>query len=451
MTPTPFALSGVPPFLDGVYLATNAVPDARLIVDCPSGCFFKCERIALSHDATSTLFDPLGDHRIVQSGITFTELTLGSESALRPLLRRVVERTRPAALFVTQASPVTLTSNDLGALAEEFTREAGVPVVAITPDTFEGDWLDGWERFTEAVVAALARGPDRGAGAGAGAGHGDPREVVLVGYLADRLEADHRANLAELERLLAGLGLRLTGVACGGTTLRELETALRAPLVVELPYAGAAARRLAERTGATVVRTDLPLGVEGTVRWLETIAAAAGAEAALEPLLERELTSLVPAIEQARARFLRDRRVALAADPALAAGLAGFLAELGVAVPLVAARTRHERRLTGLRQALAEAGGGAAPRLLHDVGVADLTAHLTALPPAERPIALVGSSLERDVARDLDLGFLELGYPAYVTHAFAPRPSLGFAGALRLVDELVTAVQTGEYLRNSAR
>lgn len=145
----------------------------------------------------------------------------------------------------------------------------------------------------------------------------------------------------------------VTAIGAGGSVSR----AISSPLLIELPRAGRAARRLAERTGATVVPTALPLGVEATNQFIETVAAEAGpeAEAAAGPLIEAELLAFLPAVEQARGRFLRDRRVAVAADPALAAGLVSLLAEQGVAVPTAAAHTRAERRLPPLRAALASA------------------------------------------------------------------------------------------------
>ncbi|MDH5491779.1 MAG: nitrogenase component 1, partial [Myxococcales bacterium] len=238
-------LSSVPPFLDGVYLGTNAIPDAYLVIDCPSGCFGKCERIALNHDLGSTLFDPMGKHRIVQSGINFAELTMGSERALGQLLHSVVEKTQPKALIMTQATSALLTSNDLEALCLRYGAELELPIVYLPPQTLEGDYVDGYEAFLEALVEALLPPASEPRAALEG--------VSLVGFLVHRLEEDQRADLEELRRLVEALQLPLRGILLDGSPMETLAEALKAEALIELPHAGQAARRIAERTGARVL------------------------------------------------------------------------------------------------------------------------------------------------------------------------------------------------------
>jgi len=437
-----FELSSVPPFLDGVYLGTNAVADAYLLIDCPSGCFFKCERIAVNHDTTSTLFHPMGKHRIVQSGINFGDLAMGSEVVLQQLVERVLEKVAPKALFLTQASPIALTSNDLTALAKRLTEQLQLPVTFLQADSLGGDYLDGFARFSEALVdLLLARSDPDGA-----APCGD-NEVLLGGYFADRLEADHRASIEELARLLGGLDLELAAVLCGGGELDGMQRAASAPTVIELPYAGESMKMLAERSGATRIATPLPVGLGGTVAWLQAIGEALQRQSQAERFIDRELAEKVPAVELARRRFLEQRSVAIAADPPLARGLVELAHELGMEVPLVSLRTRHQGAID--RFAAALDGTAEESEITTDMSVGALKRRLTAI-RAERPIdILIGSSLERDVARDLQIGFVELGYPSFVQHAFFPKPLLGFTGTMRLVDDLVNAVQLVDYLRNS--
>ncbi len=434
-----FALSTVPPFLDGVYLGINAVPDAWLLIDCPSGCFCKCERIALNHDLTSTLFDPMGEHRIVQSGVTFSDFAMGNEPLLARLMDQLTARGLPGAVFVAQASSVALASQDMSALTERLSRRADVPVIPIASETFEGDWIDGFERFGEAVVAALSaiRGGDH-----KGTGAPGKNKVSIVGYLADRLEADHRANIDELRRLLEALGLELQTVLAGGAPLGDLGRLFDSSLLLAFPYAGSTARRVAAESGAEVLEVELPVGVGGTARFIEAVAGATGRERQADLLMRREIPLCVPAIERAADRFLQDTKIAIAADPALAAGLIRFAADLGTEVSVVAARTRSAARTIGLESA---PEATKKRTLLYDATPSDLAAAITGMETGERPQVLVATTMELDVACDLAMGFVELGYPSYMVHALAPRPSLGFAGALELCQELVRARQSAEY------
>jgi nitrogenase molybdenum-iron protein alpha/beta subunit len=439
----------VPPFLDGVYLGINAVPDAYLLIDCPSGCFFKCERIALNHDLNSSLFDPLGRHRIVQSGINFEDLAMGSEAVLERIARRVRDGAKPPALFLTQSSPVVVTSNDMVTFAGSLAERLAIPVSYLPPRTMDGDYLDGFACFVEALseVAEKRSGSRKRTAGAAGTDRG---EVTLVGYFADRLEEDHVANLAELRRLVGLLGGNLAGVLCGGDSLQDLERAMEAPVLVELPYGGKAARRIADRTGARVVSAPLPVGIGGTERFIGALGEPLGVSGPmLRDILGAELGALMPTLERVRSRFLSDRRAAVAADPAMAGGLSGFLAELGMDVPVVSVRTRAEDRLEEVRQAVAGAGLGGS--VVHDLSVPALRQTLEKAANDRELDLLIGSSLERDTACDLGLGFVEIGYPSFVTHALFPRPFLGFAGVRRLADDLVNAVQQLDHERNRAR
>jgi nitrogenase molybdenum-iron protein alpha/beta subunit len=434
-----FALSSVPPFLDGVYLAVNAVPDLCLLIDCPSGCFFKCERIALNHDSTSTLFDPMGRHRLVQSGVDFGRLALGSEPALSELARRAVTELRPAAVLLTQASPLVVTSSDLDSFAQRASAELRVPVRYIAPQITEGDFLDGFERALEAVAEILV---DRTEPPRVEAG------VALVGYFADRLEQDHRASLAELRRLLAALGLSCHGVMLDGTPLGELGAMLGAQTLLELPYAGSAARTIAARSGARIVQASLPIGLGGTLRWLERLVSDLSLDrGCLDRLIESELEQLVPTTDLARRRFLEGRRAVVAGEPEIVAGLVEFLAELSVDVPLVSVHARSSERTETVRQAVRRAR--TSTEIVHDVSVLELRNRVEALGSERAPHVVIGSALERDIARDGGFGFIELGYPSFLIHALSPRPLLGFAGARKLLDELVAAVQLADYSRQS--
>jgi len=53
------------PYQLGVYLAVNAVPDACLVVDGLNCALPKADLLAGNHDLNSTLFSPLGRHRLV--------------------------------------------------------------------------------------------------------------------------------------------------------------------------------------------------------------------------------------------------------------------------------------------------------------------------------------------------------------------------------------------------
>ncbi len=79
------------PFLIGVYLAINAIPDAYGIIDGPNCLFFKAEYIHGKHDIRSTLLDVLGHHRIAATTIHRTsfinKIAFDPVNDLTPIMR----------------------------------------------------------------------------------------------------------------------------------------------------------------------------------------------------------------------------------------------------------------------------------------------------------------------------------------------------------------------------
>jgi nitrogenase molybdenum-iron protein alpha/beta subunit len=53
---------------------------------------------------------------------------------------------------------------------------------------------------------------------------------------------------------------------------------------------------------------------------------------------------------------------------------------------------------------------------------------------------VIGSSLFKYLTADRGIPYIELGFPSYLTHVLHPRPYLGFAGALCIIESLFDAV-----------
>lgn len=430
---TPSHLPSVPPFRDGVYLGVNAVPDVALVVDCPEGCYFQAERVGLNHDLTSTLLDPLGRHRLVQTEVDYGRLPLGTERHLEATLDRVVAKLSPALVLVAQATMVEVTGNDLDALAARAEERLGVPVRHVRGDSLRGDFLDGYAAFLGVLADVLAPRQVEA-----------PDAVGLIGYFPDRLEEDHRANLRELTRLVEALGVPCTGALCDGGDTRSLARVLGAGTLIGLPHGRGLARRVARRTGARVLELPLPIGLEATAAWVTALGEALGRGDAARSLLDAELGLLVPPLDHLRTTRLVGRSAAIAHDPYWAAGLAGAFVELGLRVPVVALR---RRRGPAFEPPCAWADP---PRVLEDFGVPALRAALEQAVPGGRVDVLVGPQELRGVADDVGAAFLEAGYPSFTTHAFFPRPFVGFAGVRRLVDELVNGLEERAWRETAA-
>lgn len=407
------------PHLLGVYLAVNAICDSRLVVDGPTCLFYKGEFIQGSHDWASDLLASDGRHRIWHSDTDVNRASLDNEAGLAA---RLEDACAGCAIVFLSALPFCVVGGtDYARLARKAGERAGQPVVCVPGKSLEGDWLSGYGDVLEALAEAVSIPP----------GRRSKDTAAVVGHLMDRNEGDRRGDVSELKRLLRGLGLEPVSIWLSGGGWDELSAAARAGLVISLPYGRRAARRLARRTGAKLVETGLPLGLEGTRRWLEQVAAASGRLERARAFIREEAARAVPLLERVVPHALTGRRVAFAGDPHLCEALAGLLEEFGAS--LSAGWLMADP--VGLDAAL----------------VRRLKKNRTVVFQPTRD-ALEASWRKAEAGTDLVVAnshalewlrpggpWMELGFPSQFTHCLREDPILGFAGCVGLVERMANA------------
>jgi nitrogenase molybdenum-iron protein alpha/beta subunit len=407
-SPSPLVLS----YLTGVNLAVNALRDVYLLVDGPNCVFFRTAQIQGNHDWNSTLVSCSGLHRVVDTDCTTERAAAGDDRLLISRLREVDARPECGLILLCAMSMVVATGRQYDKLLRDLEGQLCKPVVFVPPGSLEGDWLLGYSR----TLAALANGITLDDGTER---HED--RVAVVGYLWDRNEADHRANLAELRRLLDGLGLGLCSCWLSGGTLVELAAVSQAGTIISLPYGREAARILAGRTRARLVECSLPVGLDGTGAFLRTVGDALGRSEQAGALVERELAETVPKLQWILPHSLLNQAVVVMGDPHLAQALAGMAAESGCRVVLKTALGSYTEAGPDpeeLREKLEDlrAAGSLDLGITNSMGLALLGA-LPGIVP-----------------------FVELGFPSHHTHALHDEPYLGYRGTLKLVERMANAI-----------
>jgi nitrogenase molybdenum-iron protein alpha/beta subunit len=247
--------------------------------------------------------------------------------------------------------------------------------------------------------------------------------------MMDRNEGDQRGNIAEMKRLLEGLGLDVAAVWPDGGGWATLDRVARAGAIISLPYGRAAARIVAERTGARLLETGVPCGLEGTRAWLEAVGEALGVRARAAKLVESELDRIVPRIARAVPFYFLNRGAAIFADPYLMPGLAGLCAGLGMRVRLSAFMARGKNDLPG---------EGGAPVTVSEPLQADLDRMVSGAGLRSNDLVICNGEMSNFFRRRYAV--LELGVPSYTHHVFPDAPFLGFTGALQLIDRMAGAL-----------
>ena len=407
------------PRILGVYLAVNALPDLWMLVDSPDCASLRGEFIQLNHDWNSGLLSQDGRHRIASTGVSPDSIALDRRQEIAVQLRRIASA---GGNFICVAATAlsALVGVDYEAVFRSLDGDIGPRYLPLRCVDSLGDWVSGYAQVMEALAVEIPLEETRL----------DPDEVAVVGYLWDRNEGDHRANLIEMKRLLTALGLNLSCVWLSGEPSTELAKVAGAGTIIEMPYAGNAARILAGRTGAKVVRAGLPIGVGGTLRWLEEVAAATSRQDAVAALVV-EADQHAQILFQPATRFFAGRDFAVCTEGHLGAGIAAFVEEMGGEVKLLATSGQEP-----LVPVLAEEHLHAPPLPLLGTKLRELFADSGSLP------VFIGNEQAASSVFTVPFAAVFLGFQSPGIHRLHDSPFMGFSGALWLADQVVAAIPT---------
>jgi nitrogenase molybdenum-iron protein beta chain len=422
-----------PTFLDGLLLLANAVPDTSLVIDCANCGSDKFAMVGAQHDTMSSLSRGDRNLRVRYSDLKANDMIMGTERRVRQTVIDLMGSHHPSLVFLVQSSAVQLIGTDVVRLADDLESELKLPIAVVPPQPLSGDFLDGFASALEALARKMPLSETETS----------PGRLGLVGNLFERFEADAVANVGELRRLIEGLGFEPGAVWLDGRDTRGLADVARDGTLLAFPEGARAATALAARTGAKVIEARVPVGLDGTVRFLEEVGERLGAADRVKPLVARELEVVVPRLEKAVHRSFLHRCVAVVAPPAEAVSLASYLDELGMVVKLVVVLARRDAAAKLVGETLAAAGMGA--EIVPDPSFPLVEEAFRGLREAGSLDLVVGSGAARDAAKAQGIPYVEFMHPCYVRHALFDAPWVGFRGALWLADAMFNRLHDDDY------
>jgi nitrogenase molybdenum-iron protein alpha/beta subunit len=241
-----------------------------------------------------------------------------------------------------------------------------------------------------------------------------------------------------------------------GAPTAALGRVAEADVIVSLPYGRRAAAVLAERLGCELVRGELPFGLAAALRFVVTLGAATGRLERAVRFCEDELRAVLPRLQWAVPFAFLHRRLGYVGDPHLFVGLRDLAALVGCRVRFAAFTNlpRHARDSAPVADGLA---GLALPedlRQLMAAPAAEPPPTVLTYPHArelEQALERLGRDQEVDLLVTNSFGFLargmgvvELGFPAYHSHALSERPFLGIGGVLPVLERMMEALRAFE-------
>ena len=359
--------SGIPDVvspLRGLSSLAERLPDALLVVTGTRADVHLAR--SLSVPLPGLPVDRTGQESGLHPRVVFVVLEPDEEPPEGALASRVIEAAagsqHTGLVLLVACRSTGLLGVDASFEAEVAGRRLGLPVLAIAPDDGSPGILstDLEDAAVRALVGLspqesllpepeearsyskgglLGRLPLRGRAGRRSAGEtGARRPVVLLGALPGPRE--------EVSAELSRAGVEVSG-AIPDTVADRLPAIGEGTVVAAMDPYLAESWRAAEERGAAVVRTLLPIGVDGTARFIQDVAALAG-HAASEAGRAREVWG---ELEPLRNR-IRGKRIFFTGDTGLEVPLARFLAGAGAVVVEVGTPRLEKRFLAAELSAL---------------------------------------------------------------------------------------------------
>ncbi|HBS58201.1 MAG TPA: hypothetical protein DEA44_02920 [Firmicutes bacterium] len=429
--------------LGGAIATASALPGTIPVLHAPPGC------------ASNTTWTQAGGCGLQLGGycgglsmpgtnMQEREVVFGGSERLQELIKNAQTVMEGDLYFVLTSCVAEVIGDDIGAIVKPF-QDEGIPVIYAETGGFKGNSYTGydltlqslWENF---IPPAAERVPEK---------------VNLWG-IPPFFDAFWRGNLEGLRQLLCKLGLTVNTFFTAEDTLEGIREAGSASLniLVSDGYGTGAAELSRQKHGIPYVVSPLPIGPAASDEFLRSVGAALG--------LDRQRVETVIGEENRRYyRYLDtfvdcyndmdlQRYAAVAGDANYAPAVTRFLADdLGWLPEVVAVSdVLTEEQERAIRQRLEKLSSGLRPKVYFTPDTSEIRRcvkeHWTTEAGAKyanklTPAFVVGSSLERELAKDLQAGHLSVSFPVS-NRAILDRGYTGYRGGLRFIEDLIGVI-----------
>ncbi|MDI6710068.1 MAG: nitrogenase component 1 [Bacillota bacterium] len=371
-------------------------------------------------------------------------------------LRNLAVRYRPEVIGVVTTCSSEIIGDDMVSfikaarqnLREELGAEAAdrIAIVLINTPSFAGSHVEGYNRAARAFVETLAMARNTSSN----------RVNIIPGLL-------YPGDIREIKHLLREMGIEATILfdisdtldapleppqqipyyPPGGTRLAEIREMGNAcaTFALQADAGGSGARWLERKFGIPAVAGPVPVGVAATDDLLQHLGRFTGRD--IPAALRAERGRLVDAMADTFHHTMM-KRVAVFGDPDTVAGVTRFVCELGMTPVAVAAGTASKRFAQEVEAAFAAYRELFldTPKVFNGGDLFEFEEYLKTLPRLD---LIIGNSKGVDIARELDVPLVRVGFPVYDRFGYQKRPIVGYRGAELLLYEIVNAMLDHRY------
>ncbi|MEW5763212.1 MAG: nitrogenase component 1 [Bacillota bacterium] len=371
-------------------------------------------------------------------------------------IRNLVVRYWPEVIGVVTTCSSEIMGDDIASFLKEararLRAEVGpekaeqIALVQINTPSFAGSHVEGYDRAAKAFLQTLATGRDT------------PR--LRVNIIPGLL---YPGDIREIKHILREMGIeatilfdisdtldapleppqRIPYYPPGGTRLAEIKEMGNAcaTIALQADAGGSGAVYLERKFGIPAVVGPTPVGVAATDALLRHISRFTGRD--IPATLRVERGRLVDAMADTFHHTMM-KRVAIFGDPDIVAGVTRFVCELGMTPVAVAAGTFSKRFAQEVEATFAAYRDLFldAPKVFNGSDLFEFEEYLKTLPRLD---LVIGNSKGVDIARELEVPLVRVGFPIYDRFGYQKRPIVGYRGAELLLYEIVNALLDYRY------
>ncbi|HML33726.1 MULTISPECIES: nitrogenase component 1 [Sporomusa] len=434
--------------LGGAIAAVSALPKAVPILHAPPGC---AGNFAWTQAGGAGLQvgGYCGGLSIPGSNIQEREVVFGGAERLAEEVRHTLELMR-GDLYVILTSCVTeVIGDDIGSVVRPL-QEQSVPIFFAETGGFRGNSYQGYDLVLQSLFKDFV----------VKTGRKQPRSVNLWG-ITPFIDVFWRGNIENIRRLLEKLELTVNSFFTVDDSVDGIRAAGGAALnIVVSEVFGLGTARLAQEVHDTpYLSTPLPVGPAATNEFLRQVGAALDLDPALvEEVIQYEnkrYYSLLEPLTDCFNDLDLQRYAVIIGDTNYAVALTRFLGDDLGWLPEVVGITDilDEEQQASITGRLSKLDSGLSPNLIfHTDGSAIAAAVREHWAGSQsqagkyanplNPSFVIGSALDRELARELGAGHLSVSFPV-ANRAVIGRGYTGYNGGLTLIEDLISTIIAG--------
>ena len=360
----------------------------------------------------------------------------GGEFNLMKALKNISEKQSPSMIAVTSSCLTETIGEDMEGIIEKF-KDANLDqdlpiIISISTPSYVESHVEGYNRIIKALVENLAVQSKQNEKLNIITGNISPADVKEVKNILNELNCENIILTDTSENLDAPLSESTLNLYKDGTSIDEIKDTANSLGTISLSkHMDSAAIYLQEKFGVKSISGPLPIGIENTDKFVESVCELGELE--VPESIKTDRGRLIDAMVDAHS-YNYHRKVAIFGDPDFVSGMTRFTCEMGMIPTVVCTGTKSKRFIEDI-QVISEEKK-VSPIILAGGDLYDMHREIKEFGSD----ILIGNSYGASMAKEEDIPLFRAGFPIFDRLGAQRIFTLGYKGGINFVDQLTNTL-----------